>query len=117
MAKGQKADNKDTQMDNLKPARYGDQEMMTGAGGEVHQTAAAGTAKLTTQQGVPVSDDQNSISAVGHHPIGQGGEGVVAVRGQTRARRRQVRDEDRHGAAFNGDPRAQSANPPDIDVD
>lgn len=32
-----------------------------GRGGETHQTAGAGTPTLTTQQGVPVSDDQNSL--------------------------------------------------------
>lgn len=32
-----------------------------GEGGETHQTAASGAAVLTTQQGVPVSDDQNSL--------------------------------------------------------
>ena len=30
-------------------------------GGETHQTAADGTATLTTQQGVPIADDQNSL--------------------------------------------------------
>ncbi len=34
---------------------------MVGSGGEVHQTAGAGAPALTTQQGVPVSDDQNSL--------------------------------------------------------
>jgi len=62
MANGPKVDNKDTQMvSNLTPVRYGDQETMAGTGGEVHQTATVGTAKLTTQQGIPVSDDQNSL--------------------------------------------------------
>ncbi len=32
----------------------------TGAGGETHQTADGGT-RLTTQQGVPVADDQNTL--------------------------------------------------------
>ena len=32
-----------------------------GSGGELHQTAGAGDAVLTTQQGVPVADDQNSL--------------------------------------------------------
>ena len=34
-----------------------------GAGGETHQTAATGQPRLTTQQGVPVSDDQNTLRA------------------------------------------------------
>ena len=35
-----------------------------GAGGETHQTAATGQPRLTTQQGVPVSDDQNTLREV-----------------------------------------------------
>ena len=35
--------------------------MTTGAGGEVHQSAGGDTPVLTTQQGIPVSDDQNSL--------------------------------------------------------
>ncbi len=42
-------------------AQYADQSVMTGAGGEVHQTAGGSTPVLTTQQGIPVSDDQNSL--------------------------------------------------------
>lgn len=36
-------------------------EAQTGAGGETHQTAESQENALTTQQGVPVSDDQNSL--------------------------------------------------------
>ena len=35
----------------------------SGAGGELHQTASAPGARLTTNHGVPVSDDQNSLKA------------------------------------------------------
>jgi catalase len=61
--------------------RYGDQEIVRGRGGETHQTADGGPVngnsdgnsdgngnsgpdgreRLTTQQGVPVSDDQNTL--------------------------------------------------------
>ena len=34
-----------------------------GAGGETHQTASAPEARITTNFGVPVSDDQNSLKA------------------------------------------------------
>jgi catalase len=34
-----------------------------GDGGETHQTAAPGQPRLTTQQGVPVADDQNTLRA------------------------------------------------------
>src|ERR1700761_8138641 len=49
-------------------ARYGDQELSQAPGGETHQRAGAGTgspdtAPLTTAQGVPVSDDQNTLRA------------------------------------------------------
>ena len=38
-----------------------DRNMMKGTGGELHQTAGSGTPTLTTQQGVQVADDQNSL--------------------------------------------------------
>jgi catalase len=34
-----------------------------GNGGETHQTAAPGQPRLTTQQGIPVADDQNTLRA------------------------------------------------------
>ena len=39
----------------------GDQTITRGAGGETHQTTEAGYATLTTQQGMPVADDQNTL--------------------------------------------------------
>jgi catalase len=47
--------------DDRKTARYADQNITTGTGGETHQTANGDRPVLTTQQGVPVSDDQNSL--------------------------------------------------------
>ena len=44
-----------------KAVRYADQSVAIGTGGEVHQTANGDTPVLTTQQGIPVSDDQNSL--------------------------------------------------------
>jgi catalase len=44
-----------------KTAQYGDQKVAVGTGGETHQIADGNTAVLTTQQGIPVSDDQNSL--------------------------------------------------------
>ncbi|MGH6914620.1 MAG: catalase, partial [Geminicoccales bacterium] len=41
--------------------RYGDQKVTRGPGGETHQTAEGDTPVLTTNQGVPVADDQNSL--------------------------------------------------------
>jgi catalase len=41
--------------------QYGDQKVAIGTGGETHQTANGDTAILTTQQGIPVADDQNSL--------------------------------------------------------
>lgn len=38
-----------------------DQKLERGAGGELHQTASGKTAVLTTAQGGPVADDQNSL--------------------------------------------------------
>ena len=62
MAKKHRA--RDTSQDaasERKTAQYADQRVMTGAGGEVHQSAGDDTPVLTTQQGIPVSDDQNSL--------------------------------------------------------
>jgi catalase len=50
-----------------RPARYGDQQVYRASGGETHQRAGNGAgeaaARLTTAQGVPVSDDQNTLRA------------------------------------------------------
>jgi catalase len=40
-----------------------DAQIRRGKGGETHQTADGGVPALTTQQGTPVSDDQNSLRA------------------------------------------------------
>jgi catalase len=42
---------------------YGGEEVLRGAGGETHQVAGDGRPSLTTQQGVVVGDDQNSLRA------------------------------------------------------
>ncbi len=44
-----------------KTAQYADQTASTGPGGEVHQTAGGDRPVMTTQQGTPISDDQNSL--------------------------------------------------------
>ena len=44
-------------------AEYGDQRIERGGGGETHQVAGGGAPRLTTQQGVVVSDDQNTLRA------------------------------------------------------
>ena len=44
-----------------KAATFGDQEVIRGEGGETHQTAGGDAPVLTTQQGIPVADDQNSL--------------------------------------------------------
>ena len=45
------------------PVRLGDQEVTRGPGGELHQAAGRRGEVLTTNQGVPVADDQNSLKA------------------------------------------------------
>ena len=47
----------------LSKAKLADAEIARGAGGETHQTARRGMDVLTTQQGAPVADDQNSLRA------------------------------------------------------
>ncbi len=42
-------------------ARYGELAVGRGPGGETHQPAGGDVPTLTTQQGVPVADDQNSL--------------------------------------------------------
>jgi catalase len=39
------------------------QAEMVGSGGETHQSAAAADQRITTNHGVPVSDNQNTLSA------------------------------------------------------
>src|SRR5689334_17915075 len=41
--------------------RFGEQQGTKGNGGEIHQVAGESNSILTTQQGAPVSDDQNSL--------------------------------------------------------
>jgi catalase len=45
-----------------------DAGVTVGTGGETHQTAGGQTPALTTQQGVPVSDDQNSLKVGARGP-------------------------------------------------
>jgi catalase len=52
---------KKTSMGNRKTVHFGDQSVMQSEGGETHQHAGGAVPVLTTQQGVPVSDDQNSL--------------------------------------------------------
>ena len=44
-----------------KPVTIHDQKLERGEGGELHQIADGDTPVLTTAQGGPVSDDQNSL--------------------------------------------------------
>lgn len=53
----------------LSKAQYADQSVSRGVGGETHQRAEGKVAALTTQQGVPVSDDQNSLKAGPRGPV------------------------------------------------
>ncbi len=47
--------------DDRETVTYGDQTIERGAGGETHQTTDADHPVLTTQQGAPVADDQNTL--------------------------------------------------------
>jgi catalase len=48
--------------------RLGDILVVRGEGGEIHQVADGDTPILTTQQGMPVGDDQNSLKIGGRGP-------------------------------------------------
>jgi catalase len=51
------------------PSPYGQQAgSFIGKGGEQHQTAVGNMPSLTTQQGAPISDDQNSLKGGEHGP-------------------------------------------------
>ena len=45
----------------MKQKKHGAEEVVRGKGGELHQTSNGDVPILTTQQGTPVSDDQNSL--------------------------------------------------------
>jgi len=47
--------------DDLTSAQLGNTEVLRGQGGETHQIAGDDVPVLTTQQGVPIADDQNSL--------------------------------------------------------
>ncbi|MDQ0390757.1 catalase [Labrys monachus] len=49
------------QSDKQTKAQFADAAVLRGEGGETHQVAGKDVPVLTTQQGVPVSDDQNSL--------------------------------------------------------
>ena len=61
------ANNKEAHMTSKTPnqkrktVRLNDQKVIRGEGGEAHQNAGADVSQLTTQQGIPVSDDQNTL--------------------------------------------------------
>ena len=52
---------KTTRQSSGKPATIHDQQLLRGNGGELHQIAEGDTEVLTTAQGGPVSDDQNTL--------------------------------------------------------
>ncbi|MGA2408781.1 MAG: catalase [Candidatus Binataceae bacterium] len=53
---------------NRKSVQIGEQKIRRGEGGETHQTANDDVPVLTTQQGTPVADDQNSLKAGARGP-------------------------------------------------
>src|ERR1051325_2156997 len=52
-----------------KSAQLADETIIRGEGGELHQTAQDGHAVLTTAQGGPVADDQNSLRVGARGPL------------------------------------------------
>ncbi len=51
-----------------KAAQYADAHITQGQGGETHQVAGGDVPVMTTQQGIPVSDDQNSLKVGARGP-------------------------------------------------
>ena len=60
MAETKHVKNKQTDKHRVEVA-YGDSQVKRRPGGETHQTAEEGYSVLTTQQGMPVADDQNTL--------------------------------------------------------
>src|SRR6202045_3830204 len=52
-----------------KTVRLDDQTVIRGEGGEIHQNAGDDIPQLTTQQGIPVADDQNTLKMGGRGPV------------------------------------------------
>src|SRR5271163_2592007 len=52
-----------------KSVHLNDQKIIRGEGGETHQTAGNDVPILTTQQGTPVADDQNSLKIGARGPM------------------------------------------------
>jgi catalase len=57
--------------DARETVRFGDEQAQRGGGGETHQVAGQGRPSLTTQQGVVVADDQNTLR------VGERGPGAL----------------------------------------
>jgi catalase len=53
---------KNSQNSSLEAAQFGNEIVLRGPGGETHQVADGDVPVLTTAQGIPVYDDQNSIN-------------------------------------------------------
>ena len=53
---------------NGQKVRFADAQVRRGPGGETHQTSGGNVPDMTTQQGIPVSDDQNSLKAGARGP-------------------------------------------------
>ena len=83
------------------PIQVGDQKVTRGHGGEYHQAADGDTPVLTTNQGVPVSDDQNSLKIGERGPTAARGLPLpredLPLRSRTHPRARGARA--RHGRA------------------
>src|SRR6201994_4405949 len=56
-------------MPNPKTQTPVDAPILVGAGGELHQQAESAETQLTTNQGVPISDNQNSLKAGSRGPV------------------------------------------------
>lgn len=53
---------------NEKTVRFADQQVISGTGGETHQTTSDDGRTMTTNQGVAIADDQNSLKAGARGP-------------------------------------------------
>ena len=65
------ADEKQPAAANAPEAYTGKPETLSGTGGETHQTAGGNRPVLTTEQGIPISDDQNTLK------VGQRGPALL----------------------------------------
>ncbi len=66
--KSTSSNNKNSNASDLTKLKFGNIEVSSGLGGETRQQSGGKSPTMTTQQGMPVSDDQNSLKVGSRGP-------------------------------------------------